>query len=93
LTLFFFLVTASHGFLDAFTDGGLGIAFLAPFDDTRYFFPWRPIEVAPLGLTRMFTLDGWSVIRSELLWVWLPVAVLATMIIVIRNTVGSRATS
>src|SRR5688572_28506208 len=25
LTLFFFLVVASHGFIDAFTDGGLGI--------------------------------------------------------------------
>ena len=26
---------ASHGFLDALTDGGLGVAFFAPFDSTR----------------------------------------------------------
>ena len=39
---------ASHGVLDALTDGGPGVAFLAPFDDTRYFFPWRPIRVSPL---------------------------------------------
>jgi inner membrane protein len=30
------LATASHGVLDALTDGGLGIAFFAPFDDGRY---------------------------------------------------------
>src|SRR3954467_11384180 len=38
---FLFLVTASHGLLDALTNGGLGVAFFAPFDDRRYFFPWR----------------------------------------------------
>jgi inner membrane protein len=35
---YLFLATASHGFLDAMTDGGLGVAFFAPFDNTRYFF-------------------------------------------------------
>src|SRR5262245_54526667 len=35
--LYLFLATASHGALDAFTDGGLGVALLAPFDATRYF--------------------------------------------------------
>jgi inner membrane protein len=35
---YFFIVTASHGVLDAMTNGRLGIAFFAPFDDTRYFF-------------------------------------------------------
>ena len=52
---FFFVVTASHGFLDAFTNGGLGIAFFSPFDSTRYFFPWTPIEVSPLGLSSLLT--------------------------------------
>ena len=46
---FFSLVTASHGILDALTDGGLGIALLWPFDLARYFAPWRPIPVAPIG--------------------------------------------
>src|SRR5262249_20927721 len=47
LALFFTLVTASHGFFDAMTTGGLGVAFFAPFDNTRYFFPYRPIPVSP----------------------------------------------
>ena len=44
-----FLVLASHGLLDTMTDGGLGCALLWPFDLTRYFAPWRPIPVAPIG--------------------------------------------
>ena len=43
-------VLASHGLLDSLTDGGLGAALLWPFDLTRYFAPWQPIPVAPIGL-------------------------------------------
>jgi len=32
------IVVASHGFLDAMTDGGLGIALFWPFTTHRYFF-------------------------------------------------------
>jgi len=39
LWLFFFLATASHALLDSMTNGGLGVAFFAPFFDTRYFLP------------------------------------------------------
>lgn len=44
------LVVGSHGILDAFTDGGLGIALAWPFSNARIFAPWRPIPVAPIGL-------------------------------------------
>jgi inner membrane protein len=44
------VVLVSHGLLDALTDGGLGCALLWPFNLTRYFAPWRPIPVAPIGL-------------------------------------------
>lgn len=44
------LVVASHALLDTLTDGGLGCALLWPFDLTRYFAPWRPIPVSPIGL-------------------------------------------
>ena len=44
------LVLASHGLLDTLTDGGLGIALFWPFDLTRYFAPWTPIPVSPIGL-------------------------------------------
>jgi inner membrane protein len=43
-------VLASHGLLDTLTDGGLGCALFWPFDLTRYFAPWRPIPVSPIGL-------------------------------------------
>jgi len=44
------VVLATHPLLDAMTDGGLGCALFWPFDLTRYFAPWRPIQVAPIGL-------------------------------------------
>ncbi len=71
---FFFAVTASHGLLDALTDGGLGVAFFAPFSNTRYFFPWRPIEVSPLGPEAFFGDRGLAVLWSEFKWIWIPSA-------------------
>jgi inner membrane protein len=44
------LVLASHAVLDTLTNGGLGCALLWPFDLTRYFAPWNPIPVSPIGL-------------------------------------------
>ncbi len=73
LAAYFSLVTFSHGVLDAFTDGGLGIAFLAPFDPTRYFFPWRPIAVSPIGITQFFSPWGLSVLLTEGIWLGIPV--------------------
>src|SRR5262249_46447977 len=67
-----FLVAASHGILDALTDGGLGVAFFSPFDRNRYFFPWRPIHVSPIGLHRLLSDRMIRVLASEVLWAWLP---------------------
>jgi len=58
------IVLASHGILDAMTDGGLGISLLWPFSLTRFFAPWRPIVVAPIGAD-FFTLYGATVAASE----------------------------
>jgi inner membrane protein len=74
LWVFFFLATASHGFLDSMTNGGLGVAFFAPFSDTRYFMPWRPILVSPISLHVFFGYGGLRVMWSELVWVWPPAA-------------------
>src|SRR6267142_4071486 len=71
LTLYFTLITLSHPLLDAFTNGGLGVALFAPFSAQRYFFPWRPIEVSPIGM-RFFSVRGLEVLGSEIVWVWLP---------------------
>jgi inner membrane protein len=43
-------VVASHGLLDALTDGGLGAALLWPFSDERFFAPITPLPVAPIGI-------------------------------------------
>lgn len=72
LAVWYACVTASHGLLDGLTDGGLGIAYLAPFSDRRYFLPWTPVRVSPLGLSHLFTARGWETVRSEILWLWLP---------------------
>lgn len=69
---YFFAVTASHGALDAMTDGGLGIAFFSPFDTTRYFFPFRPLTVSPIGVAPFFSAWGMKVVLNELLWIWAP---------------------
>lgn len=85
LWMYFFLATASHGFLDAMTDGGLGVAFFAPFDNRRYFLPWTPIRVSPIGIGRFFTARGLAVFQTELLWIWLPTGLLAICAWMIRR--------
>jgi inner membrane protein len=67
-----FLALASHGILDAATDGGRGVGFFIPFDNERYFAPWRPIRVSPLELSRLFSGRAVEVALSELVWVGLP---------------------
>jgi len=74
LMLYFSCVTMSHGILDSMTDGGLGIAFFSPFDSTRYFFPWRPLTVSPIGLSQFFSPWGMGVLVSELIWIGVPIA-------------------
>lgn len=69
---FLFIATASHGVLDAFTNGGLGIAFLWPFSGERYFAPYQMIQVSPIGISRFLSPRGVAVLISELLWIWLP---------------------
>jgi len=61
-----FAVVASHGLLDAMTDGGRGCALFWPMDAGRHFAPWRPIPVAPLGL-RFFSEVGLAVAMREVL--------------------------
>jgi inner membrane protein len=85
LWTYFFLATASHGLLDAMTDGGLGVAFFSPFNNTRYFLPWRPIRVSPIGISRFFSHRGLEVVQSELLWIWLPAALLMASTWLVRR--------
>lgn len=74
LVCYLFLATASHGVLDALTDGGLGIAFFSPFDTGRYFFPFTPVPVSPIG-AGFFSAEGAAVLRHEAIWLGLPAAI------------------
>ena len=56
-------------------DGGLGVAFFAPFDTSRYFFPWTPVKVSPISITSFFSEWGIQVLASELIWIGIPVGV------------------
>jgi len=90
LFVFLLLAMASHGVLDALTNGGLGVAFFSPFNNARYFFPFNPIEVSPIGVGRFFSQRGIAVIVSEVKWLWLPSAVLVALAILVRRLKGSR---
>jgi inner membrane protein len=83
--LFLFIAAASHGVLDAFTNGGYGIAFLWPFSLERYFAPLQVIEVSPLSAGRFFSARGATVLVSEFLWVWLPCIGLAALLSAYRH--------
>jgi inner membrane protein len=91
--LYLFLCTASHGVLDAMTNGGLGVAFFSPFDTTRYFLSVRPIVVSPIGIGEFFSEDGLHILASEAKWVWLPsCAVFVVLRTVQRGWSGTHVT-
>jgi inner membrane protein len=83
---FSLIVVIAHSLLDAITDGGCGIAFFSPFNDRRYFLPWRPVQVSPIGLA-VFSRWGLRALLSEIVWIWLPLALLVGGIALKRTLV------
>ena len=67
-----FFSTLFHGILDAMTTGGKGIGFFIPFNNERFFFPFRPIHVSPLGIEKFFSEWGIQVILSEVKYILIP---------------------
>jgi len=67
-----FLSTISHGILDAMTSGGRGVGFFIPFNNDRFFFPFREIIVSPLGIQKFFSTWGLRVILSEIKFIVIP---------------------
>jgi inner membrane protein len=93
LSVFFFVVTAAHGFFDSMTDKGMGVGFFIPFDQTRYHMPWRPIYASPMSISRFFGRAGIEVLITEILWIWLPMTALAAGVSVYRRMIKSRSPS
>jgi inner membrane protein len=84
-----FLTTVSHGVLDAMTSGGLGVGFFIPFNNSRVFFPFRDIEVSPIGIGEFFSEWGLRVFLSEIKYIVLPCFILLTVrffVIKLKNT-------
>lgn len=76
--------TLSHGLLDTFTNGGLGVALYWPWSELRLFARWQPIEVSPIGW-RFVSARGIAVLRSELLWIWLPALSVGSLLVMLRR--------
>lgn len=88
---YLFLATASHGLLDALTDrSGLGVPFFWPFDATRYFFPFTPVAMSPLG-THFFSERGLSVLLNEIWWIWLPSLAFVVAVVLLRRVSTPRS--
>jgi inner membrane protein len=64
-TLIALAVVSSHPLLDTLTDGGLGCALLWPFSNQRFFAPWTPLPVAPIGRA-FLSMEGLRVAAVEL---------------------------
>ncbi|RZV63198.1 MAG: metal-dependent hydrolase, partial [Flavobacteriaceae bacterium] len=70
--LVLFFSTVSHGFLDAMTNGGKGVGFFIPFDNERYFLPFTPIKVSPIGVKDFFSEWGLQIIWTEVKYIAIP---------------------
>ena len=70
------IAVGTHGLLDMLTNGGLGVALFWPFSVERFFFPWRPLPVAPIG-AHMLSARGLYVVAVEMIY-FLPLFIFAT---------------
>lgn len=80
---FVFVAMASHGLLDMLTSGGHGVAIFWPVTADRYFYDWRPIQVAPIvgpGFVDRFASRAAALLKTEVLWIWLPAAIVAVVL-------------
>lgn len=79
-----FLATMSHGVIDAFTDAGLGVGFLIPFDETRYFAPWRPLATSPLSVVAFVNGPALRILANELVWIGSPLLIVLCVVHLFR---------
>lgn len=83
--VYIFLCTISHGVLDAMTTGGKGVGFFIPFDNERYFLPFRFIKVSPLGISNFFSKWGAAVVWNELQYILVPSLILGVSLYFISS--------
>ncbi|CNL28167.1 MULTISPECIES: metal-dependent hydrolase [Yersinia] len=81
---FLTLSLLSHSVLDSLTTGGMGVGWLWPWSQERFFAPVQVIKVAPFQLGQYFKPNGIAVIKSELWWVWGPGVILMLSLMMVR---------
>jgi inner membrane protein len=74
--------TASHPLLDGLIDVGACNAWLWPMDGNRLCLGWRPIPMQGVPLF------GWLRLKLELLWMGVPLLVLANLGMLLRHGVA-----
>lgn len=84
--LYFSICTASHALLDAMTSGGLGVAFFSPWNNERFFLPWRPIRVSPIGVENFIGERARIVLESEVVWIGIPCLSIIIISLIINRT-------
>jgi inner membrane protein len=82
LAAVFFAATISHALLDMVTRGGNGVALWWPVSDERV-GSWGPIPVADLAFNWPDPRHS-RALQAELLYVWLPLAILVGVTVGIR---------
>lgn len=71
------------------TNGGRGIALLSPFNNRRFFLPWRPLEVSPIGLEAFLSRRGIEVLKNEFVWIGLPCLLAAAFLVTMKKRAGN----
>ncbi|CNI58445.1 metal-dependent hydrolase [Yersinia pekkanenii] len=88
---FLTLSLLSHSVLDSLTTGGMGVGWLWPWSQERFFAPVQVIKVAPFQLSQYLKPNGIAVIKSELWWVWGPGVILMLGLMLRRMTKSRHA--
>jgi inner membrane protein len=66
------LAAASHGLVDMFSRGELGVALFWPFSSARLFFPVHLLPSAPLGVDEVLSRFGFIALFNEVVLLLLP---------------------
>lgn len=90
LSVVYFIILASHDLLDAMTRGGEGIPFFWPAGG-RY-GNWGPLPVSDLSFDLPDPRRS-RALRAEMLWVWMPTLILASLVTMYRRVRQSPRTS
>lgn len=74
---FLFLCGASHGLIDLVTAGEHGVALFWPLSDARITSSWKLLPAVQVGLDEYLSFWGILTIVDELLFVIMPIAIVA----------------